>query len=353
MRRVSARAVVVSASSLLLACALLAVALLLRAPSQLLILATLAILVLLPLSLAFFFSWGLSGYNFLQARTVRNPVAVVLAAAVLVSTTLLLSEMLDAAISRKDSSAAYNSCHKIWSTRGLVQGPQAEHVASGNNAVTIRRAFEHGARGVEVDMFYDVAMKHYVVSHDRPYELKNGALLFLETLLQQVPADRYFWIDLKKLRHLRPNEAEHAAVHLREVVQSAGIPLARVYVEGADPFNLGDFRDAGFPTILDSYPLPEGRPFAGLVADIFKAVWFFGDFTVMSMNYGLDGEVIYGNDMRARLAPIPLFIYHVPDDPELLRELVRDPLVRALLVHDHQADRFSIDDCNARPVPAT
>lgn len=336
---------VAGAIAFIISLLMFAVAVSAAADSRLLLLLLLIMILLPPLALLLAVSAWLTRWPALTARRYRLLAAIPVTVIVLIGCYSLLVGLLNISLENNSTNGVYADCHKVWSTRGLVVGQNADDVSAGNNTEAIMRAYEHGARGVEIDVFYDSPLGHFIVSHDRPYELKDGRLLPLEELLATLPNDMYIWLDLKKLRHLEEAEAKAAVEHLQNVAISVGREPASIYVEGADPVNLNRFRNGGFSTIFDTYPLPEQHPLAGLVTNIFKAIYRLGAFGVMSMNYDQDGDVIYGPKTAARLRSIPLFIYHVPDNTALLRELSAVPNVRVLLVHDHQADRFSINAC--------
>ncbi|MCK5379018.1 MAG: hypothetical protein KAJ78_06420, partial [Acidobacteria bacterium] len=116
----------------------------------------------------------------------------------------------DTELQDKEHQGVYDSCHKIWAARGLYNS-----LAEQNSIESMRRAFDHGAHGAEVDLHYDVRMNLFIISHDHPiedkngnliYELKNGRLLTLEELLEAVGAGHFFWLDYKNLDHLTVEE---------------------------------------------------------------------------------------------------------------------------------------------------
>ena len=69
-----------------------------------------------------------------------------------------------------------------------------------------------------------------------------------------------------------------------------------------------------------------------VVADLFKAVYYFGGFTVMGLNSGTRSEPIYGPNTRCGLRNIPVFLYHLPDDVEFMEELVSSKDVRVIII---------------------
>ncbi len=230
--------------------------------------------------------------------------------------------------------------YKVWSTRRLVVGGSADVWDGTQNSIeSVRRAFEHGARGVEIDVFFDPDLGTFVVSHDRPYLLKNGRLLMLEELLGEVGHLGMFWLDWKKLRHLAAEDFVRALDELTRLT-SAGDLRARFYVEGEDPFRLRRAAEAGFLTILDSHPLPDSAFLAPLVTALYKSLFYFGGHTVLALESGDVDDPVHGPRSERILRNVPLFVYHVPDDAGMMRQLALQENVRVILPRDQTLDRF-------------
>lgn len=231
--------------------------------------------------------------------------------------------------------------YKVWSTRGLVIGGTAtEWNGTQNSVESVRRAFEHGALGVEIDVFFDPDLGKFVVSHDRPYLLKNGKLLMLDEMLAEVGDLGMFWLDWKKLRHLDAEDFEKALDELARQT-SVGDLRSRFYIEGEAPIRIHQAAQQGFLTILDSHPLPDSRFLAPLVTALYKSLYYFGGHTVLALESGDIDDPVHGPRSRRILRNVPLFVYHVPDDPGLMRQLALQDNVRVILPRDHTLDRFS------------
>ena len=212
-----------------------------------------------------------------------------------------------------------------------------------------RRAFDAGARGTEVDIFFDTELACFVVSHDRPYNLKDGRVLTLGELFDATGNRGFFWLDFKKLRFLDRQEL-WAAVARLDAISNRGNLKRRIYVEGEAPLSLAAFRDAGFYTILDTHPLPDASLFAPALTNLYKLLYYFGDFTVMSMEYGDLANPVYGPRTRQCLGRIPLFLYHVSGDVDLLTSLAESNSIRVLLAEDHSQDLFDVNACPRQPI---
>lgn len=253
---------------------------------------------------------------------------------------ILTIAWVDHSLAQRTNATVYDEPRKVWATRGLVtDGSDGAPVRVRNSIESISYAFDRGAWGTELDVYYDTEMSEFVVSHSRRYEKPNGALLTLGTLFDAVGGDGYFWLDWKNLRHLDRSQLQTALARLNRITDRTGL-RKRVYVEGEAPFSLLAVRQAGFQTIYDCRPLLDSNILSPLVFDVFKAVYYFGGFTAMSLNSGTRAEPIYGPGARIALRNIPLFVYHVPDDPEFLEELAASKDVRVIILQQ-DIDRFS------------
>jgi len=179
----------------------------------------------------------------------------------------------------------------------------------------------------------------FIVSHSRRYEKPNGGHLTLDTLFDAVGGNGYFWLDWKKLRHLDGDQLQTALTRLKQITDRGNM-MDRVYVEGEDPLSLRIVKKAGFKTIYDCKPTYDANILGPIVADLFKAVYYFGGFTVMGLNSGTRAEPIYGPITRRALRNIPMFVYHLPDDVEFLDEIASSRDVRVIIIQQ-DIDRFS------------
>lgn len=243
----------------------------------------------------------------------------------------------------------YDSCHKIWSSRGLYNSHEER-----NSITSFHRAFEHGAHGAEVDFHYDVKMDRFIISHGHPkkdangdyiYPKKDGRILTLETLFKAVGPRHYFWLDYKNLEHITATETEHAIERLLSITQEDGL-RERIYIEASNPLALANYTDAGFKTILGIHPLPETNVLASFVINGYKIAYYFNNITALAMPYGTMEKPVYGADAEQNFMTIPIFLFHVPDDKVLLHTLVNKKHVRVILAgRDKSIDRFAIDGC--------
>lgn len=333
------------AGLLLLALLVFYVLVQLRAHAMVLLLNVLIILLLIPLLLVVCFNWLYARPNVAWLKRLRLPLALCSTLALLIAGYYSAVAGLDHQLANRVYPGVYADCYKVWATRGLVLNRPVNDSNAGNSVAAVARAFAAGAKGAEIDLYYDSKLQRYVISHNRPYKLHNGELLFLEQLWHDVGGTSYYWLDFKKLRHLGDTDAAAAVAKLQTISANLGIPKDRIYVEGAAPFHLSLFRDAGFMTIFDIQPLEDSSFMTPLIVNLYKAIFYFGDYSVMALDYQTDDGVVYGPRTRELLGNIPLFIYHIPDDVALLRELATLTQVRVLLDHDHGANHYRLTAC--------
>lgn len=258
----------------------------------------------------------------------------------------------DIQLEKREHQNIYNSCHKIWTSRGLYNSHKER-----NSITSFQRAFDHGALGGEVDFHYDVKMERFIISHGHPkkdaegnfiYPKKDGKILTLESLFKAVGENHYFWLDYKNLEHLTAAETQQAIKHLLDITEEDSI-RERLYIEASNPLVLSEYTDAGFKTILGIHPLPEKDLIASIVVNAYKIGYYFNNITALAMPYGSVENPVYGNNTEKSLASIPVFLFHVPDNIPLLHDLVLKRNVKVILAgRDKSINRFDINTCEER-----
>lgn len=258
---------------------------------------------------------------------------------------LVTLRYVDNQLAKRTVDLPFPSCQKAWSTRGLVTD-STRRLQQANSIEAVQLAVSLGAKGVEVDVYFDTDLGQYIVSHDRPYNLKNGELLTLERLLQQVEPSTYLWLDFKKLTRLATSDVMRAVDRLENIARATGMK-EKLIIETEHPVKLAAFRDAGFMTLFDTQPLRASVFGASIILNLYKMLYFFYDFTVMGMNYGDLDDPIYAGAAETLLATVPVFIYHVPNEPRLIDRLSRLPSVQVVLNTDETSRYFVLPHCPA------
>ncbi|RLA04948.1 MAG: hypothetical protein DRQ47_02400 [Gammaproteobacteria bacterium] len=243
----------------------------------------------------------------------------------------------------------YQSCHKIWSARGLYNQRSEQNAISSMN-----RAFANGAKGAEVDFHYDIEMNRYIISHNHPergadgklvYPEKDGEILTLNKFLARLNDGSHFWLDYKNLDKLTDQQTQTAIERLLEITEQNNI-RDRLYIEGSNPIKLSRYTNAGFKTILGIHPLKEKNILASLTMNLYKIGFSYFNISALAMAYGEVDNPIYSQQAIQILGPIPVFLFHVPDDAKTLNQLMAMDKVRTILVGvDQSINRFGINHC--------
>ena len=255
----------------------------------------------------------------------------------------------DKKLENKTYEYSYNDCNKIWSARGMYGGKIEQ-----NSLASLNSAFKVGASGVEIDLYYDVEKKLFIISHNHPkknadgtlsYSLKNGKLLTLKEVFNTFNKDYYFWLDYKNLGDLSAEETKEAIKRLLVITVDDDL-RQRVYIEGTNPLKLANYSYAGLKTIFDIQPLSASSWTTSIVLNLYKAAFAYGNFTVMGMKYGSVDDPVYGKQTEEFLAGIPVFLYHVPDYKGLIEALLNHTQVRVMLVgRDKSLNNFNLTNC--------
>jgi glycerophosphoryl diester phosphodiesterase len=253
----------------------------------------------------------------------------------------------DGQLENRDWAGIYDDCYKIWATRGLVlEGFTISPASSQNSIKSIQLAFDRGARGTEVDVQFDTDTGQFIVSHDVPYNLKDGRLLTLEELFDKTGGRGYYWIDFKKIRKLGRGQLKASVNELERLANKFQIKKW-IYVEGESPFSLAPFRDAGFQTIYDIHPPANNNLFTPTIIEAYKLVFYFGNFSVIAMKYGPLKDSRYGAHAKDLLGNIPLFVYHIGNDIDAISRLSEISAVRVIILADHSVDLYRLSACQA------
>lgn len=255
---------------------------------------------------------------------------------------------IDKNMSNKQDPSIYNSSFKIWASRGLYNNK-----AEQNSITSISRAFNKGALGVEVDFSYDVEMNLFIVSHDHPikgkdgkfiYTKKNGKLLTLEEVFKQTGKNHYFWLDYKNLGQLNNIQTLQSIKRLEKITKLNSVKN-RIYIEGSNPIKISLYSEAGFKTILAIDPLPDNNIFSQILINFYKIIYYYNNISVLAMRYGYIDNPRYGTNTHKNLKDIPVFLFHIPNNKNLLLNLVQEENVKVMLVgKDKSINRYSIKD---------
>lgn len=224
---------------------------------------------------------------------------------------------IDFKFSRLKPKTMYSGCFKVWAHRGFFKENMENSIEAFN------KAFDLGAVGTELDIFYDLEIKDYVVSHDYPYHLQNGRILKLEEVFKSVGERGYFWLDFKNLNSLSSQNAKSALSKLLDLLEKHTL-TKKVFVESTDPNNLSVFSKAGLHTSYWIAPI-ENRNFFSFWFNIYKYKLdcLYGNFSGLSMHFGnFIGK--YGKKVEKIFSPVPIYVFTINDKDQLMEFIFKE-----------------------------
>jgi hypothetical protein len=231
----------------------------------------------------------------------------------------------------------YSGCYKVWAHRGFFK-----EGLKPNSIESIAAAYDLGAAGVEIDVFYDRKTNLFGVSHDYPYNLQSGRMLMLEEVFRTVGKYGYFWLDFKNLADLTKEEAKKAVLELHALLTKYDL-VQKSIVESINPFNLALASKAGLHT--SCWIQPDTGPdtdFFRFRFDTFRYKLFclYGDFSAISMDYNY-----FNKEVAAVFSPIPIHLFTV-NDRQKLTALLDEKNVKIVLSDDK--DYYSKNACGVK-----
>jgi len=224
----------------------------------------------------------------------------------------------------------YDGCKKVWGHRGYFKDHES------NSLPGIRQAFDLGAEGVELDVHYDIESNRFIISHDYPYELKDGRLLLLENVFRESGQRGYFWLDFKNLKHLKRKDAKNALKKLLSMLESYNLKR-KVIVESKNALNLSIFSRAGIHT---SYWISVNYEKEGLETRLrvfsFKVMFLYGRFSAISIDHRNYVPVVQNTFKN-----IPVHLFTLNSKKDILKYLHRKNV--KIILSDE--DYFQLDGC--------
>lgn len=196
---------------------------------------------------------------------------------------------------------AFANVPQIWAHRGR------HDKFSENSLPAFQHALESGAKGIEVDVHYDMTLNRFVVSHDLPAQPTDDTALFLETVFSSFGESFYYWIDFKNLNHL----TQLASLNRIQELLTLHNLQAVVFIESPRGDLLSEFSNNGIQSIYWFTTYPEENKIKHLweLFQFYKIVEK-SNFVAISADYSLVESYdynIFGN--------FPLFLFTI-NDPE-------------------------------------
>jgi glycerophosphoryl diester phosphodiesterase len=209
----------------------------------------------------------------------------------------------------------YSGSYKVWAHRGYYkQFPE-------NSIESLSEAFNRGARGVELDIFFDQELQNFIISHDIPDKSVKNELLTLEKVFSSLGKRGYFWIDFKQLESVHDI---NLVVDKMEKLLTKFQLFEKVIIESPNGFLLRKFSQRGIHT---SYWIQlSSIKVLTLIKDCaYRVMIAFSNFSAISMDYR-----DYGDYIRKSYSHLPIHLFTV-NDKEEASELIKNCAVKVVL----------------------
>ena len=230
-----------------------------------------------------------------------------------------------------DKTPFYCNNEKVWAHRGFCDS------AKENSITSFQQAFKLGAKGTELDVFFDVEMGEYIVSHDFPYQIQNDKTLRLEEVFQEFGKKKYYWLDFKNLTKLSRKELQLSLHSLLSLLNKYDLQ-EKCIVEAQHPGKLGKFSKAGIHT---SYWIKLDETDSKLEYFIEESGYKYHilrhDFSAVSMRHKY-----YTPKVESTLTGIPVHLFTV-NDKNLLYKFCQKDDVRIILSDNNYYSFTCID----------
>ena len=175
---------------------------------------------------------------------------------------------------------------KLWSHAGYIENTNYTK----NSIESFDNAMRNNAKGIEIDIIYDIAMKKIVVSHDYPYQRHNNKLLFLDSIFQRYQNNFVYWLDFKNLKDLEKKYTINSIYYLDSIIKKANVKKQNVLIESTELSNLSYFTKKEFYTSW--WVVPYKSKYRSILRNFkYKLYFTMGKYNSLSMPYKYYGRV--------------------------------------------------------------
>ncbi|PKF80114.1 hypothetical protein CW749_10545 [Vibrio sp. vnigr-6D03] len=229
---------------------------------------------------------------------------------------------------KASNQSAWLFCTEVWAHRGLTKD------AADNTLGAFSAALKAGAKGLEVDVFYDIKTDQFHVRHDPKPSLDEGKELTLAQVFSAFGSSTQYWLDFKNLVDLDNQSRQSALQHLIEISENV-IERKYILVESVNDHALRTFTENGFNT---SYWVALGSELShwhyALYATKIKIKYLLGWFTTVSTD--VDN---YSDRFQYHFPEIPTLLFTV-NEPQKIAELVQ-PNIKVVLTDSAIYSQFA------------
>ncbi|WP_405377272.1 hypothetical protein [Nonlabens sp. Asnod3-A02] len=169
---------------------------------------------------------------------------------------------------------------KVWSHAGFIKDSNFEL----DSMESFEKAKSNGAKGIEIDVIYDVDMDEFIVSHDFPYKLHNNEPLKLDSVFTVYKEEYNYWLDFKNLKDLEETEVKESFKNLVSLLEKKNVSQDFVLIESVHLKNLSYFTKNNFYTSWWITP-SKSRYLSHLRNYSHKLKYILGEYSSLSMPY--------------------------------------------------------------------
>lgn len=195
----------------------------------------------------------------------------------------------------------YDDCHKYWAHRG-------HHVdIMENTLLSFVTALNRGAKGIELDSFFNPNTQKFIISHDRPATEEYHLKLPLEEALDTIGRQGFIWIDFKNLGEFDSHTALISAEQLHTLLVTRNL-LNSVIVESKHADNLALFAEKNIKTSYWIEPPNYSFIHTRVFMLIKRLQFYINNFHVFSIPYAK-----YSASVRSSSGGLPIHLFTVND----------------------------------------
>lgn len=216
----------------------------------------------------------------------------------------------------------YSQPHKVWAHRGLVDLNVGVYE---NSIEAFKNAEAAGAKGIEIDIYFDVPSKRFIVSHAPPNLKTSNARLYLQTVLKELDQDTFIWVDFKNLATVNTIEAAVVTGELSSLLLRSG-RTDTVIVESNSATRLSMLNEDGIHTLYSLNIEDDLSSFEFL----YKMMKFRYEILVYQLLAVSLSYEQYTDRVRMFLPEVSYFLATI-NDKKNLDQYGRDPAVKVML----------------------
>ncbi|MDH5718184.1 MAG: glycerophosphodiester phosphodiesterase [Spirochaetia bacterium] len=249
---------------------------------------------------------------------------------------LILSDYIQTEFSKIKPNFFYSLCEKAWAHKGYTKKNNAK--IPENSLLSFNEAVLSSAKGTELDIFYDVDLKDFIVSHNFPYEKIEGKLLTLKEVFKQYHDKLFFWLDFKNLAALSDDKTKESVEKMLNLLEKNKLS-EKVIIESPSPRKLSYFVKKNIHTSYwIALPSEKNPRISFVLMSLFYKLNYliYGNFSAFSMRYDRFSEKAFN-----AFKNVPFHLFTV-NDKEKITQLMKYENIKIILTDENY---FNLNSC--------